>query len=122
MFGPAVKVVRGIARLDVFLGPHQPQIMEVRARRLDRRKRVVICKDHGDAMPARHVIKLLALENFVAHLHRMAERQAIDLTGQQLQKAFKILWVEFFCGHELPIDRPEPVAQRAHSLADELAD
>ena len=55
-------------------------------------------------------------------LDGMAQCPAVDFLGQELEKAFEIVRVEFFRGHELPVDRTELVAEMRESLLDEAGD
>src|SRR5579862_1393082 len=58
----------------------------------------------------------------MAHLQRMAQRQSIHLTRQELEEALEILGIELLAGHELPVDRPQPVAEHGDALTDEAED
>src|SRR3546814_8593272 len=62
------------------------------------------------------------LEARVAHLQRMAQRQAADFAGQQRQEGVHVLGVELLGLHELPVHRPQALAQLGEALAGEALD
>jgi hypothetical protein len=52
----------------------------------------------------------------------MAQRQLAGLFGSSFRNACDVLGVELLRAHELPVDRPQPVAQLDQALADEALD
>src|SRR3546814_12784397 len=81
--------------------------------------RSVVGIDEGDLVAARQLHEARVLEARVAHLQRMAQRQAADFAGQQRQEGVHVLGVELLGLHELPVHRPQALAQLGEALAGE---
>uniref|UniRef100_A0A0N4ZIQ7 EAL domain-containing protein n=1 Tax=Parastrongyloides trichosuri TaxID=131310 RepID=A0A0N4ZIQ7_PARTI len=117
-----VQLARGHARRLVLAAGHQPGVGEVRRRLVDLRPGrlfVVDRIDDGRPILPRQIIELFGGEGRVAHLQRVAQPHAVLLLRQQLQKALEVLRIEFLGPHELPVDRPQLVAQHRQPLRQE---
>ncbi len=70
----------------------------------------------------RHVEKSWIIETLMPHLQRMPKQHAIHSIRQQFQECAKIIGIEPFGGHELPQNRPQPVAQFCYPLPGKFRD
>ena len=71
---------------------------------------------------ARQGRRIVVVEAVVARLDRMAQPDAVERLGKQVDEPRDIVAVEFAARGELPQDRPELVAQHGKALGEEIAD
>src|SRR5690606_27020722 len=81
---------------------------------------VVMGVDDRRAIFARQRHEIRGDEAVMPYLESVAQRNAVLLVGQQLEKPLEIVGVELFRMRELPEDRPKLVAQLADPRAEEL--
>src|SRR3546814_3774723 len=80
--GPAVQLLRAVAGFLVLARGHEAGVGEVRRGLVDPREALVVGIDDGDLVAARQLPEARVLEARVAHLQRMAQRQAAEFAGQ----------------------------------------
>ena len=77
--------------------------------------------DRDVARPAQ-LEEFVVAEAVVARLDRVAQRDAVERLGKQVDEAGDIVAVEFSARRELPQDRPELGPERGEALGEEIAD
>ena len=115
-------LVRRVSAFELRLGLHQPRVDEIGAGIGERRVLVGIREYRRDAVSARQRQVLGRHEARVPHLHRMAQREAAEPVGQELEKRLEIEGVECLGGRELPDDGSKLRSELGQAAAEETLD
>uniref|UniRef100_A0A0N5A0R5 ABC transporter ATP-binding protein n=1 Tax=Parastrongyloides trichosuri TaxID=131310 RepID=A0A0N5A0R5_PARTI len=122
LFRHGVQLSGGHARRFVLAAGHQPGVGKVRRRLVDLRPGrlfVIDGVDDGRPILPRQIIELLGGEGRIAHLQRVTQPHPVLLLRQKFEESLKVHRIEFLRAHELPVDRPQLVAQPRQPLRQE---